>query len=205
MQVWLLPIEFVIDVVPPIVTILARIDQCMDGYPRLASNYPDWTGEWVRICGKSKSGREIGRSELISAFRDMALFFYPDGDPAERVAYGGVDWCLPFIDYDLHFAEHDRFIADILNVKFPGLRCYLCVGNTDNPIARRWRDVSEVSVINDKLLKVICPHLGFPNIPDLLEDRQRHWQRVRQAELALPEPQKSDILSLPRYRNIDDV
>lgn len=206
MQVWLHPVDAISDDTSPIAAVLVRIQQvCSD------AGYHDQTGNLQRIVhdacyampgnldqAKGQYDPSAYAAEVINTERVRVGFWDRLRAALDEIArvfdpVDGIDWCLPFLDYDMNFLRHDRFIAG-LGRKFPYLECYLCVADTNTPLVQNWKRQQNVVVIGDDLLKTVCPQIGFPNAPPKM---------VLGANSALPPTPSGGIL--PAYNTVPSV
>lgn len=202
MQVWLHPVEIVTEDTSPIVAVLARIQKvCED------ANYNDpgslkqiihdacyaMPGNLEQTKGNydpSEYAQEVIQTERVrlgfwsrlkDAMQDIANVFDP---------FYGIEWCLPFLDYDFNFIKHDRFITGV--GKFPGLHCYLCVADANTPLVENWQGRSGITVIGETLMQTMAPTVGFST-----------RQPPKNQGFQLPIPQAGGIL--PSYKDVPGV
>lgn len=167
MKVWLDPVEQVHDDENFIVAVLVRITQACDKAGLRLLELDELTHDFSRLPAMRR----------VSAFQD-AYQHAAEKVAAERLAVNlpgrlksalaaielhfgyGIEWCLPFIDHDLHFVDQTKAIAK-LN-KFPNLTCYVVLADAEGYLASNWRGRNNVVVLADHTLAIMAPELGFP-------------------------------------------
>jgi hypothetical protein len=171
MQVWLEPIEMVGASVP-IPAVLTRIQlACCDaGFQSQKLN--QILNEACMVMpgnleqAKGNYDPSVYAMEVIQTERIRVGFFDRLRDALDEVAQAAgdtIDWCLLFMDYDIHFARHDAFVNGLKC--FPYLECYLVVADADSPLMNNWRNPRKLSVqvITEATLQTMAPSMGFQN------------------------------------------
>ena len=222
MQVWLHAVEYLPDN-HPVPAVLTRISQaCQDaGFDctELQSVLHDacmvMPGNLDMFKSEldvSQYAAEVVRTERIRLrFPNRLKEALLDVDVA---AGDTVEWCLPFLDYDLHFIQHDKFIAGL--TKFPKLTCYLVVADPSSPLMSNYRGNYSVKMITETTLQIMAPDLGFKNqivkplppppppaiLPPLPSSMSMYpsINEFDEEEAPPPKPKKSKR----QYRSIDD-
>ncbi len=216
MQVWLDPVDYLPDFNSPYPGVLTRIDKACteagfncqsvqdvlhDACMVLPGNLDMFKSE----LDVSQYAAEVVRTERVRLqFPKRLKEALLDIDVA---AGDTIEWCLPFVDYDLHFIKHDKFIAGLQ--KFPNLMCYLIVADPSSPLMSNYRGCNFVRMITETTLEIMAPATGFPQRiqplpppppPVILPPSWSFQDMAEEEEEAPPKPKKPKR----QYRSIDD-